>query len=84
MPSTHGPIFYRRLNIRVKIGSCALTFAPIKIRTFPSDNWSALKNRYVCADFSPIKNPAMGPHLPLSQHYSSDKKSDCVCQMSLQ
>ena len=46
MPSAHG----------VKIGSCALTFAPIKNR---SDDFSELlptKNRSVCADFSPIKN----------------------------
>ena len=26
MPSAHGPIFYRRQNIRVKIGSCTLNF----------------------------------------------------------
>ena len=29
MPSAHGPIFSHRQKIGVKIGSCALTFAPI-------------------------------------------------------
>ena len=29
MPSAHGPIFCCRQIIGVKIGSCALTFAPI-------------------------------------------------------
>ena len=36
MPSAHGPILYRIQQIGVQIGSFALTFGPIKDRTFPA------------------------------------------------
>ena len=42
MPIANGPIFYSRQKIGVKIASCALTFGPIKNRTIPSDNLSAI------------------------------------------
>ena len=54
--SEHGPIFCRRKKFGVKIGSCALTFGPIKYR---SDFFSELlttKYWSMCADISPIKN----------------------------
>ena len=34
MPSAHGPMLYQRQKIAVKIGSCVLTFAPLKIGPF--------------------------------------------------
>ena len=53
----YGTIFLSYIKkFGVKIGSCAITFGPIKNRTFPSDNLSAIKNRSVCADTSPTKN----------------------------
>ena len=39
------PIFCRR-----QPGLFVLTFGPIKNRTFPSENLSAIKNRSVCAE----------------------------------
>ena len=48
MPSAHGPIFYCREKIGVKISTCA--------RTFPLENLSEIRNRSMCADLSPMKN----------------------------
>ena len=45
MPSAHGPIFYRRQKIGVKIGSCALTFAPILNRSDLFSELLATKNQ---------------------------------------
>ena len=47
---TRTDFFHRRQKLVVKIDSCALTFVLIKNRTFPSDNLSSIKNRFVCAD----------------------------------
>ena len=81
MPSAHGPIFYRRQKIGVKISSCALTFAPILNRSDLFSELLTTKNRSVCADFSPIKNrshPTMRPRLLLS-HTIVPIKSRSVC-----
>ena len=67
MPSAHGPIFCHRQKIGVKIGSCALTFAPIYNRSDLFSELLTTKNRSVCAHFSPIKNrhPTMRPSSPV-------------------
>ena len=43
-PAHMDRFFYHRQKIGVKIASCALTFGPIKSRSYPPDNLSAKKS----------------------------------------
>ena len=70
-PAHTDRFFYYRQKIAVKIASCVLTFCPIKNQTFPSNNLFAIKNRLVCADFSPTKNQS-----DVTQQWDLD----CHCQ----